>query len=70
MYQSPVLVSPNGHSLDISLDPFWQGLQQLASHVLISLCLSLLLTIALSILSYWFSSTFGIPVMPFFFVVI
>ncbi|WP_448524889.1 hypothetical protein [Parathermosynechococcus lividus] len=70
MYQSSVLVTPNGHSLDITLDPFWQNLQQLASHLLVSLCLSLLLTIALSLLSYWFSSTFGIPLMPFLFVVI
>lgn len=70
MSQAPVLLSANGHVLDVSLDPFWQGLQEFATHLMWSLCLSLLLSLLLSLISYWFSVTFGVPVLPFFLIIV
>ncbi|MDR7921155.1 hypothetical protein RHP47_09785 [Thermosynechococcus sp. QKsg1] len=70
MSQAPVLVSANGHVLDVPFDSFWQGLQEFGSHLLWSLCLSLLLSLLLSLISYWLSVTFGIPVLPFFLIVV
>lgn len=70
MSQAPVLVSANGHALDVPLDSFWQGVQEFASHLMWSLCLSLLLSLFLSLISYWLSMTFGVPVLPFFLIVV
>lgn len=52
MSQAPVLVSGNGHVLDVPFDSFWQRVQEFTSHLLWSLCLSLLLSLFLSLISY------------------
>ncbi|URR35376.1 hypothetical protein NBE99_12160 [Thermosynechococcus sp. HN-54] len=70
MSQASVLVSANGQVLEVSFDPFWQGLQEFASHLMWSLCLSLLLSLLLSLISYGLSAAFGVPVLPFFLIVV
>ncbi|MFN4269167.1 MAG: hypothetical protein ACK4HN_01555 [Thermosynechococcus sp.] len=70
MSQAPVLVSGNGHVLDVPFDSLWQRVQELTSHLLWSLSLSLLLSLFLSLISYWFSVAFGVPVFPFFLIIV
>ncbi|MFN4279767.1 hypothetical protein [Thermosynechococcus sp.] len=70
MSQAALLLSANSHILDVTFDSLWQGVQEFTSHLLWSLCLSLLLSLFLSLISYWFSGTFGIPVLPFFLIVV
>ncbi|HIK24355.1 MAG: hypothetical protein P3X23_010830 [Thermosynechococcus sp. Uc] len=65
-----VTASANGHALEVPTDSFWQGVQKFASYLLWSLCLSLLLSLFLSLIGYWFSAIFGIPVLPFVLIVV
>ncbi|WP_298617957.1 hypothetical protein [uncultured Thermosynechococcus sp.] len=68
--QAALLVSANGYMLDVTFDFLWQRVQEFISYLLGALCLALPLSLFLSLIGYWFSVTFGIPVLPFVLIVV
>lgn len=70
MYANPVLSTNNGHTLVTPSNPFWDGLGQLLPNIFLSICLSILLSIILTLLTSWLSAAIGMPIAPFFLIIV
>ncbi len=52
------------------LPTFWEKLRFLIPEIISTVALSIVISGCLTMISYLFSSAFGLPIMPFFFILI